>query len=119
MNQNAKNNQRGIDEKDPSRRRRAKNIADTSAYYEIFTSSARMAQISQLGTFNPATFYNVYGHGDYQLGQSAFQIEQFKVDLYDNDLEDDDIDLYDRLSIREQMLVMRIRQGIQTALLNK
>jgi len=48
-----------------------------------------------------------------------FQIESYQVDLFDDDLEDDDIDLYQRMDMDDQMLVMKIRQALQSALINK
>ena len=43
------------------------------------------------------------------LGQSLYQIEAHKVDLFDEDLEDDDIELYVQLDISDQITVMKIR----------
>jgi len=37
----------------------------------------------------------------------------------DDDLEDDDSDLYKRLDFKDQIMVMQIRQAIQSALINK
>jgi hypothetical protein len=46
-----------------------------------------------------ASIYNIYGHGDHLLGQSLYEIESHKVDLFDEDLEDDDVELYQSLDI--------------------
>jgi hypothetical protein len=53
------------------------------------------------------------------LGQSLYQIESHKVDLFDEDLEDDDVELYTQMDISDQIQVMKIRQTLQTSILNK
>ena len=48
------------------------------------------------------------------------QVEAFKVDIHDEDLEDDDMDLYYKLkNIDDQMLVMKVRQALQSAIINR
>ena len=39
------------------------------------------------------------------------QIESFKIDSLDIELEEDDLDLYYRLKQEEQVMVMKIRQA--------
>lgn len=46
------------------------------------------------------------------LGQSLYQIESHKVDLFDEDLEDDDVELYTQMDISDQIMVMKIRQTL-------
>ena len=49
---------------------------------------------------NPS-IYHIYGHGDLQHASSLFRINCDKVDMLDEDLEDDDMDLYYRLSVED------------------
>ena len=49
---------------------------------------------------NP-NIYHIYGHGDLQSANSLFQINCDRVDMLDEDLEDDDMDLYYKLSIED------------------
>lgn len=67
---------------------------------------------------NPG-IYHIYGHGDLQHASSLFRINCDKVDMLDEDLEDDDMDLYYRLSVEDQILLMKIRQTLQSAIINK
>ena len=46
------------------------------------------------------------------------QIESFKIDSLDIELEEDDLDLYYRLKQEEQVMVMKIRQAFQSLLIN-
>jgi len=69
-------------------------------------------------TYNP-NIYHIYGHGDLQSASSLFQINCDRVDMLDEDLEDDDMDLYYKLSIPDQILLMKIRQTLQSAIINK
>jgi hypothetical protein len=68
--------------------------------------------------YNP-NIYHIYGHGDFQSASSLFQINCDRVDMLDEDLEDDDMDLYYKLSIPDQILLMKIRQTLQSAIINK
>jgi hypothetical protein len=52
-----------------------------------------------MNDYNPSLFFSIYGHGDFEIGRSLQQIETYKIDIFDEDLEDDDTELYQRLDI--------------------
>ena len=41
------------------------------------------------------------------------------MDIHDEDLEEDDMELYYRLKLPDQILIMKIRQTLQASIINK